>query len=236
MHRGCTRSMTRHLKHCTAPMLLKVVALVRHCAAPGALQRQAKCRSCRAPLHGARAAGLLPALLYDIKLLILYDTSYRAQGLVCLQGVAGTPDAAAGARVQLLAAAADAALDGSAPPVAAPFLTCLTQRFAPSVLHGQPASRVRSLSHTLQTLVLSRTLVFFAVVQRRPGNAPQVVRLLGAPPQPVLGKQDCWEICLGCDASLCAVANSSARAARIQRRSVCLTSLGSRTALHRWPF
>ena len=46
----------------------------------------------------------------------------------------GARDAVAGARVQLLAAAAEATLDGSAPPVAAPFVTGLAQRVAPAVL------------------------------------------------------------------------------------------------------
>ncbi len=58
------------------------------------------------------------------------------------QGMAGVGDTAAGARAQLLAATAEAALDGSAPPVAAHFLTALAQRAAPDVLRARPVNRV----------------------------------------------------------------------------------------------
>ncbi|KAK9841839.1 hypothetical protein WJX81_006512 [Elliptochloris bilobata] len=68
------------------------------------------------------------------------------------KGVAGSGDTLAGARVQLLAATGDAALDGSAPPVATPFLTGLAQRMAPTVLRGQPASRVLLVARVVRAL------------------------------------------------------------------------------------
>ncbi len=60
------------------------------------------------------------------------------------QGVAGPDAAVGGAHAQLLGAAAEAALDGSAAPVAAPYLTALVQRAAPAVLAAHASARVRT--------------------------------------------------------------------------------------------